>query len=565
MNNVELPGRAKTANTYFPEQHGKQRPNSANSNKFPLIPDEFQKTFEGFKEIYRNDHSVVYTANEINDRSKKVRIKCWNNFASTNPEILSASLTNFSKEHNLLNRLKHPNIVKVTSMFSDKENRQFAFLAPYYEKIDKTTFKSLNPEEFLIQISHALNHVFDANSTNKSLRINVTPTRIGYSSQEKKFLLLDIDTAKVTSSDSEIIYMAPELSSEKYIGSYEKSSIYSLGLITLELYGMYSWDLHSIKTSGDDVKRETKINAGLGNAPEHIKTLVYKMLNLDPARRPTFSEIWDHLSQNQTVSNGVRFDNTTINQIEEYKKDPNGKDIQMTQPMIGKKTLAPRDQRIAVFKHNRENYKHPLEYQNTQGDYHVEVGDIDDKSGYQGDVDDKGIWHGKGRWTSTDQKTYYEGFYVNGKKEGVGKMQYANGDCYSGRWFQSARHERGKYTWKDGSYYAGEWKENKRDGTGVMCYSNGDKYDGEWKNDSFSGQGVYEWPDGRKYEGKFEKGLFHGHGKMIYQDGDWYEGEWAQDFYEGEGIYYSKTENLCYKGTFQNRDIVKITKPYRYS
>ena len=291
------------------------------------------------------------------------------------------------------------------------------------------------------------------------------------------------------------MYLAPEITAEKLKDSYEKSSIYSLGLIILELNGMDSKDFYSIK-SGDTARRQNKIKTILLKSSEQIQKLVPKMLLTDPNSRPSLSEIWDTLSQgpSKTAINEGKRVIEQLNTKDETKQHLNPEAIDMKKPCFGNK--------VKIF------------------------------------TEESNINH---------------------------KIQYANGDSYSGKWLQNARHGNGEYIWSKNSNYVGDWKENKRDGHGVMHYSNNDEYDGSWKDDLFSGQGIYQWANGRKYEGNFERGVFHGQGKIVYENGDWYDGEWAEDCYEGEGIYYSREENMCYKGKFHKGEIIEIISSYIFA
>ena len=149
-------------------------------------------------------------------------------------------------------------------------------------------------------------------------------------------------------------------------------------------------------------------------------------------------------------------------------------------------------------------------------------------------------WHGFGEWVKANGKSRYKGFYVEGKRYGLGRMEYENGDIYDGTWKDGKKHGHGTYTWSiDNSSYTGTWKNDKREGSGEMKYRNGDIYDGQWKDDFFEGRGVYKWADGRKYEGEFFKGKQHGKGKMIYSadEDEYYDGDWQEDYYHGEGSY----------------------------
>jgi hypothetical protein len=62
----------------------------------------------------------------------------------------------------------------------------------------------------------------------------------------------------------------------------------------------------------------------------------------------------------------------------------------------------------------------------------------------------------------------YEGYIVNGMKEG-----------------------RGVQTWPDGSEYDGEWKENTAWGEGTLRHPDGSRYEGRWMHNHAHGYGRY--------------------------------------------------------------------------
>ena len=68
-------------------------------------------------------------------------------------------------------------------------------------------------------------------------------------------------------------------------------------------------------------------------------------------------------------------------------------------------------------------------------------------------------------------KDAYNGNRNNkGEPYGYGTMKYSNGD-----------------------YYNGLWVNGKKEGKGCMDFQNGDKYDGEWKNDNPNGFGTMNY------------------------------------------------------------------------
>lgn len=78
--------------------------------------------------------------------------------------------------------------------------------------------------------------------------------------------------------------------------------------------------------------------------------------------------------------------------------------------------------------------------------------------------------HGIGLYTWKDKK-FYEGEYVNDKKEGFGK-----------------------YSWPDGRVYKGYWKDGKQHGLGEYTVSVGDKTGSSLKKQTRYGM----WIDGSR-------------------------------------------------------------------
>ena len=75
------------------------------------------------------------------------------------------------------------------------------------------------------------------------------------------------------------------------------------------------------------------------------------------------------------------------------------------------------------------------------------------------------------------------------------RVVYANGDHYDGVYVDGKKQGVGKFSWRDGGEYVGEWHNDRQHGNGVMSSSCG-TYIGEWRNGSPHGQGRWTWPDG---------------------------------------------------------------------
>ena len=60
-----------------------------------------------------------------------------------------------------------------------------------------------------------------------------------------------------------------------------------------------------------------------------------------------------------------------------------------------------------------------------------------------------------------------------------------------------------------GYNYTGDLYNGKREGVGKYIYKNGDIYDGDWKNDLKNGEGTFTFKeDSHTYIGEFSNGFF---------------------------------------------------------
>lgn len=77
----------------------------------------------------------------------------------------------------------------------------------------------------------------------------------------------------------------------------------------------------------------------------------------------------------------------------------------------------------------------------------------------------------------------YEGYVVNGVRQGKGTYYYSNGGRYVGDWLNDKRHGKGTDYYNNGDRYEGDFKNDKREGRGTYFWSNGSFRSNEWKND----------------------------------------------------------------------------------
>ena len=126
-----------------------------------------------------------------------------------------------------------------------------------------------------------------------------------------------------------------------------------------------------------------------------------------------------------------------------------------------------------------------------------------------------------------------------------------NGLLYEGEVFADVAHGYGIGFYENGATYEGYWLYGKRTGVGKMIYPNMGEWNGEFKDDKpWCGTGVFKYAD-CFFEGDIINGINFGKGKYIWDAG----GEWVGEFHEGapwSGKGVVRYSNATYKGTLEN-------------
>ena len=138
--------------------------------------------------------------------------------------------------------------------------------------------------------------------------------------------------------------------------------------------------------------------------------------------------------------------------------------------------------------------------------------------------------------TSTAVPTSAKDASNKSEPQGEFKRIEIDGDLFEGYFLNGKKNGRGKYIWANGNVYDGNWVDGKCTGKGRISWSSGASFDGEWKDNQMS-EGKYSFADGSVYEGSFKNGKYDGYGKRIYKDGDKYEGWWQSGSRNGKGVY----------------------------
>ena len=143
----------------------------------------------------------------------------------------------------------------------------------------------------------------------------------------------------------------------------------------------------------------------------------------------------------------------------------------------------------------------------------------------------------------------YNGEVVNGRRDGVGKLQTSK-YTYVGSFRHGLFDGRGTFTWCNfkeddidivGRKFVGVFQKGKRNGEGVLYDGKGGTWEGTWKDDVFHGKGRIRKADGELLEGFFVNGKLHcDDGHICFSNGDIYQG--GVHF----GILHSEVAHISY-------------------
>lgn len=169
-----------------------------------------------------------------------------------------------------------------------------------------------------------------------------------------------------------------------------------------------------------------------------------------------------------------------------------------------------------------------------------------------------------------------EGFFENGKINGVGTHTLPNGNYYIGNFKDDYYDGYGIYSWKSESViYYGTWQKGLQNGYGYQLknskavvagyYTNGkltrdmltyDYTNNIYKNncagDCTNGFGQYKYSDKSWYYGFFQNNKPHYVGMYKNNEGDLYMGQFIANKMEGVGTLLYKSDGQSYVGQFYN-------------
>jgi len=131
-------------------------------------------------------------------------------------------------------------------------------------------------------------------------------------------------------------------------------------------------------------------------------------------------------------------------------------------------------------------------------------------------------------------------------------MEMPNEDLYVGEWGVDQMNGKGKHISLEGEY-DGSWVEGLRQGQGRIKMNAGTTYEGGFFRHQYHGQGLLKLQNGTYYDGQFVKGQIHGPGFRTFADGSIYEGSFVQGDCHGTGRWFSNSNGgWLFDGVFNH-------------
>jgi len=161
-----------------------------------------------------------------------------------------------------------------------------------------------------------------------------------------------------------------------------------------------------------------------------------------------------------------------------------------------------------------------------------------DGSTFEGTFNEERMKHGVGTYTwkkpaeeDGDEpvvKATYTGDYWNGKKQGVGKMTFPNGDIFHGQWKDNQMNGEGTYIYKaTGDIFTGTFVDGVKVGSGAYQFgADSSVMKGNWVEGSIT-EGTWEFKDGSVYKGVFKNGKPYQNGTFTLPNGTTQKGEYV--------------------------------------
>lgn len=280
--------------------------NSPSLASKPQVPPRGQdlKMFEDVKQGYIEDYSIgkligtgAYAAVKSalhKSENKKFALKIYEKYRLSDP----SKKKNVSREIEILKKLNHPNIVKMYDVIETPKQLHLVLeyisggsLGSYLKKKANKRLEENECKLLFKQIVNGIEYIHSQKVTHRDLKLENLLLE-----QSCIVKIIDFGFSTCFSHEKKVkifcgtpTYMAPEIIGRKeYSGP--PADIWALGiLLYVMLAGVFPF------RAPTDRELFKKIEKGVFSVPSHIsngpRTLINKILNLDPYKRPEANEI----------------------------------------------------------------------------------------------------------------------------------------------------------------------------------------------------------------------------------------------------------------------------------
>ena len=253
------------------------------NNEFEILDVDTIKGLEKLEKISSNNNSkIMKVAKKVIYALKILK----------NEEITHKQLQHFIGEYEIMNALKHPNILKAYGIFYGDEENPASILLEYcpnnlYKAIKNKTLTKVERVCFIYEITSGMKFIHK----NHIIHRDIKPSNI-LISKEGHIKITDFGISKLISTDEETMttgigtqkFMAPEIINE--IEYDEKVDIYSFGVLIYFIISNGQMPKITITQVGNGKKAEIP-----NEFTEFSKEMIYSCWNFKPEDRPSFDKI----------------------------------------------------------------------------------------------------------------------------------------------------------------------------------------------------------------------------------------------------------------------------------
>jgi hypothetical protein len=177
---------------------------------------------------------------------------------------------------------------------------------------------------------------------------------------------------------------------------------------------------------------------------------------------------------------------------------------------------------------------------------------------------------GRGKFTYIKRSQFFEGTWILGRKNGIGRFVKEGLVFYEGQYkddyihgmgkqilgtkifegeFVKSEFKNGTVKYANGTIFTGDWTWYKSV-NGILEIPGILRYEGEFFDGEITGQGIVDFLNGQKYKGEFEEGKCHGKGSYIFSENEIFTGDFLDNILSSSRLFFPNGTRYVGKYTF---------------